>query len=361
LHRYPNEHDQNAVARDLGRGGPDDFPIPLASHRKEQLMDAQQSANARKRRRFSTRGFASLLLTLSLLVMSLSGVMLYVTPRGRVAHWTDWTLLGLGKDQWGAVHINNSILFVLVASLHLFLNWSMLFGYLKKKAIAGLHMKRELALATAIALVFVAGTISGFPPFSSTVALNDEIKDYWEQRAARAPVPHAEELTLEEFAGQVNLPVDDLTEALHKEGFNAADIHLTVGELGRQKGVAPSAVFAAVRKHHPEAGAMTGRGPGWGRGQGFGQRRGMESESGFPKDVQGADACSDDSEGCSALSDSGFSTGDAEGHDPGFGPGGGRGFGLGQGRGMGMGRGRGMGSGQGGGREHGQDQPSVDE
>lgn len=260
------------------------------------------SGVVRKRRCFSARGFASLLLTLSLLVVSFSGVLLYVTPRGRVANWTDWTLFGLGKEQWAALHMNGSILFLVAAALHLALNWSILCGYVKKKAVAGLHMKRELALATALALVCVAGTIFNLPPFSSVLALNHDIKDYWEQRTPRAPAPHAEEYTLAEFAAQVNLPVDDLTEALHQEGFNAVDIHLTMGELARQKGVAPSAVFAAVRKHHPQAGAMSGRGSGWGRGQGFGP---------------------------------------------------------GQGRGMGMGRGRGMGFGQGGNGEH--RQPSAGE
>ncbi|MFC1596754.1 DUF4405 domain-containing protein [Planctomycetota bacterium] len=259
-------------------------------------MDTQQVANSsessatsvdtvattsngavRKRRRFSTRGFTSLLLTLSMMVMFFAGVMLYLTPRGRVANWTDWTLIGLGKEQWAALHMNASLLFVTVAVLHLILNWSMFFGYLKKKTVAGLNMKKELMLATVIALVCVAGTISNLPPFSSVAALNEEIKDYWELRAARAPVPHADELTLEEFAGQVNLAVDDLTAVLHKEGFDASDTHRTVGELGRQKGVAPSAVLAAVQKHHPEAGAMTGRGPGGERGRGFGlgQGRGM--------------------------------------------------------------------------------------
>ena len=331
-------------------------------------MDTQQAANSseistmsvdtaaatsngvvRKRHRFSYRGFTSLLLTLSMLVMCFAGVMLYLTPRGRVANWTDWTLVGLGKEQWAALHMNASLLFVAVAVLHLILNWSMFFGYLKKKTVAGLHMKKELALATAIALACVAGTISALPPFSSVTALNDDIKDYWELRAARAPVPHADELTLEEFARQVNLPVDDLTEALHEEGFNFTNIHLTVGEPGRQKGVAPSAVFAAVRKHHPEAGVITGRGPGWGRGQGFDQRHGMQSDAEVSKALQTADA----------RSDVECSTDDAERHGPEFGPGGGRGFGLGQGRGMGMGRGRDMGFDQGGDGER--VEPSADE
>ena len=321
-------------------------------------MDTQQSPNSsdtaavttggaeRKRRRFSMRGFTSLLLTLSMAVMVFAGIMLYLTPRGRVANWTDWTLVGLGKEQWAALHMNASLLFVIVAVLHLVLNWSIFFSYLKKKTAAGLHMKKELALATLIALVCVAGTITELPPFGAVAALNEDIKDYWELRAVRAPVPHADELTLEEFAAQVNLPVSDLTEALGKEGFDAADVQLTVGELGRRKGVAPSAVLAAIQKHHPQAGAMTGGGPGWGRGQGFGQGRG----------TQGEDSCSNDAQDRNSQSDSECSAGDAEGHGAGFGPGGGPGFGRGQGRGMGMGRGMGYGQ-----RENGEHaRPNAD-
>ena len=192
-----------------------------------------------KRRPFSMRGFTSLLLTLSFLVMVVAGIMLFLTPRGRVANWTDWTLLGLGKEQWGAVHIMNSILFVIIAGLHLYLNWSVFLGYLRKKAVAGLHMKRELAVATAVAILLVVGAIASVPPFSSIMALNDDIKDYWEVRAAQAPVPHAEQLTLVEFAGHINLSLDELTEALQEEGFTVGNSELTVGEVGRQKGVAP--------------------------------------------------------------------------------------------------------------------------
>jgi uncharacterized membrane protein YgcG len=306
-----------------------------------------------KRGRFSTRGFTSLLLTLSMLAMCIAGVMLYLTPRGRVANWTDWTLLGLEKEQWASLHMNASLLFMIVAGLHLVLNWSVFFSYLKKKTVAGLHLKKELILASLIATVCIVGTITDLPPFDAVAALNHDIKDYWDQRTARAPVPHAEDLTLAEFATQVNLPVSELTSALGKEGFDAADVRLTVGELGRRKGVAPSAVLAAIQKHHPQAGATTGGGPGPGRGQGFGQGfgqgRGGQSGGGSAQDSQGPDSCSKDAEGCDSQDDSDCSACGAEGPGPGAGPG----FGRGQGRGMGMGRGLGRGLGPGKNGEHG--------
>jgi hypothetical protein len=286
---------------------------------------APEAPRSSNRRGFSLRGFTSLLLTIAFVAMCFSGVMLFLTPRGRVANWTDWSLLGLGKHEWGAVHINNSVLFVVIAATHLVLNWSIFVRYLKNKAVAGLNMKKELALASLVAAAFLAGPIYSVPPFSSLMALNEDIKNYWEQHAEQPPVPHAEEMTLTELAGHVHLTVEQVSSALADKGFQVTQANLTVGEVGQQKGVAPSVVFAAIQEQYPES-------RGWGRVRGTDGRGGGcdESESGQCSD-QKANACSD---------------GDGEAHQ---GPGQGRGGGWGQGRGMGMGRGMGRGMGMGGG------------
>ena len=52
-----------------------------------------------RERRFNWRGFASLATGFAFLIMIVSGVVLYVAPRGRVANWTDWTVMGLGKEE----------------------------------------------------------------------------------------------------------------------------------------------------------------------------------------------------------------------------------------------------------------------
>ena len=128
------------------------------------------------RRRWSLRGFTSLFLSLSFTVLCFSGVLLFLTPRGRTANWTDWSLLGLDKHQWGALHVNNSILFIVAAVLHLILNWSLFANYIKRKAGRGLHMKKEMALATMLAAVCIVGPIWSVPPFGSLMTLNEEVK-----------------------------------------------------------------------------------------------------------------------------------------------------------------------------------------
>jgi len=73
-------------------------------------------------RRFEWRAFVSVTTMLSFLGMSVTGVVLFVTPPGRIAHWTGWTLSGLTKDQWVALHIWFSLVFLVTAAFHLYLN-----------------------------------------------------------------------------------------------------------------------------------------------------------------------------------------------------------------------------------------------
>jgi hypothetical protein len=60
-------------------------------------------------KKFKWRGMMTLLLVLAVLLDIISGVILYITPPGRFANWTDWTLWGLNKHEWGAIHTIFSI------------------------------------------------------------------------------------------------------------------------------------------------------------------------------------------------------------------------------------------------------------
>lgn len=51
-------------------------------------------------RPFHTRGFISLLTFASFILMSVTGIVLYTAPQGRIAYWVAWTFWGLEKPQW---------------------------------------------------------------------------------------------------------------------------------------------------------------------------------------------------------------------------------------------------------------------
>jgi hypothetical protein len=212
--------------------------------------------------------------------------MLYMTPRGRVANWTGWTILGLSKETWVAMHVNIAILFALVAVVHLILNWTMFWGYIKKRASPRLNLKVEMAIAAVLVGVVAVGAVCEVPPFSTVMTLNRQIKDSWESLGSDAPAPHAEEFTVERLATSMNLSVSEVATALQDEGFVASDASVTVGQIAAVNGVTPQEIYAAVRKRFPAAnhvGPGAGKGfgpdsgdhkPGEGRGQGNGPGKG---------------------------------------------------------------------------------------
>ena len=196
---------------------------------------------------FYTRGFTTFLLLMAAVVIFTSGAVLYVTPKGRVAHWTGWTMLGLEKEQWGSIHITAGLLFVAIAALHVFYNWKVLLNYIRSRRTQGFRQRKEFAAALAIAALFVAGTLWEVPPFSSVIALHEEIKDYWEANSLQAPVAHAEELTLDELARRIHMSLDEVVDALEKEDIEVADRSATVGEVAEGNSTTPDALYRLVR------------------------------------------------------------------------------------------------------------------
>jgi len=75
----------------------------------------------------------SLTALLSFIGLVLTSLTLYIVPHGRIAYWTDWRLWGLDKTQWGNIHINIGILFLLTGFLHIYYNWKILLSYFKTK------------------------------------------------------------------------------------------------------------------------------------------------------------------------------------------------------------------------------------
>jgi hypothetical protein len=219
------------------------------------------------------RGLTSLLLGLVFMFLIFSGAILYVAPRGRVANWTGWTIFALDKEQWQAVHVNIAVLFVIVGGMHLWLNWSSFWGYLKRAGGKGFEMKIEVLVAAVLFLVVLVGAILAWPPFGTIMAWNEQIKDYWEQRLEQPPLPHAEELTLAQLARRMNLSIESVQAALQQEGIAAADPSLRVAEIAVRSGKPPREIYAAIKRHFPDA-VLESPGKGVGRGEGKGAGKG---------------------------------------------------------------------------------------
>ena len=197
-----------------------------------------------------SRAFTSLLLFLGSIVLGVSGIVLFVAPKCRVASWTDWRVLGLCKDSWEAIHLNVSLLVLAVALFHLYFNWGILVRYVKEKSAWALNMKKEIAAATLIIVLFTVGSVYELPPFGSVLTLRSRSQESWESVAPRAPAPQAEDYPLGRLARTIDLSKEQITKALEEDGFEVGDRSTSLRELGEKYGVPPSRVYAAIAKHY---------------------------------------------------------------------------------------------------------------
>ncbi|MBW1773029.1 MAG: DUF4405 domain-containing protein [Deltaproteobacteria bacterium] len=128
---------------------------------------------------FKWRGMFTFLVVLALVVDAVSGIILYITPPGRIAHWGNWTLWGLNKGGWQAIHTVFSLLLLLVIVGHLYFNWRVLVHFFWSKIQNAMNLKWELAVATVIIILVFVGTLWNVQPFKSVMTLGRDLKLSW--------------------------------------------------------------------------------------------------------------------------------------------------------------------------------------
>ncbi|NOX55725.1 MAG: DUF4405 domain-containing protein [Planctomycetes bacterium] len=224
--------------------------------------------------RFSSKSLTSFCIAGLLIVMGVSGVILYASPRCRDAYDAGWTAFGLDKDTWDALHINASLLFLIAAAVHLVLNWKVFWSYIRRRSQQGLHRKAELALASLALGVVVTGTVAGWSPFQKPLDWRFDIKSYWSELTRRLPQERLAELTLAELASQYGQSAEELIQTLDAKGYGPVEPTQTVQQVASRKGVSPRTV---LRELQPQLPMLLASAPGRGRG---GWRSGRGSGAG---------------------------------------------------------------------------------
>jgi hypothetical protein len=197
--------------------------------------------------RFQWRAFVTLFVTFSFVLIAVSGLVLYVAPPGRVAHWSLWTLAGLDKEAWQALHTVFALLFVLAGAFHLYFNWRIFWSYLRSRLSAGIRMKRELALATVLLAAIGVLTVAGWAPFGTVMELGAAASASWSVEGAEPPVPHAEILTLERLSALTGLPLEQALSNLETAGLTGATAGSTIAALASAHGQTPEQVWLALK------------------------------------------------------------------------------------------------------------------
>ena len=214
---------------------------------------------------FNWRVFVSFGLFMALLMMLVSGVILYISPPGRVANWTDWRIIGLTKRGWQNQHIIFGFAFLILSIFHLFLiNWKAFFSYLKSKSSEGLKSPAELFTIIILSAFFGVGTFYGVQPFSAVIKFGDSISDSWERKERQAPVPHAELMTLKQLAEQPGLGGDPaaLKTKLEKAGLKVTSEDQTLAEIATLNGKTAEEVYKFISPEKTEKHKIQGQGFG---------------------------------------------------------------------------------------------------
>ncbi|MGC8773822.1 MAG: DUF4405 domain-containing protein [Chlorobaculum sp.] len=214
---------------------------------------------------FKWRVFISTGLLLTFLVMLISGIVLYISPPGRVANWTDWNIFGLTKKGWQNQHVVFGFAFIILSIFHLFvINWKAFLSYIKTKASTGLNSPAELSISLVLFALLAVGTFWQLPPFEQIIALGDRLSGSWEDKTGGPPVPHAETLSLEELGKlpQVLAPADKMIEKLRSAGVKVRDTKQTLQEIAGENGVKVEKLYGIISKGKQSGGLQ---GSGWGR------------------------------------------------------------------------------------------------
>ncbi len=189
------------------------------------------------------RRTVSLTAALAFVAMVLTSIVLYIVPQGRVAYWADWRLMGLTKTQWGAIHINMGLLFLVALGLHVYYNWKPLTQYLKDKARNWKVFTPEFNLAALLVAVFTAGTLAGWPPFTTILTIQDDIKAAAARKYGEPPYGHAELSTLRTFVRKTGLDLQAARAALETAGYRVSGPEQSLQDMAAANGMSPQNLY----------------------------------------------------------------------------------------------------------------------
>jgi hypothetical protein len=194
------------------------------------------------KRKFSFRAFTALMMLWSFVLETVSGVVLYIVPPGRIANWTNWKLWGYTKHQWAAMHTIFGYVFLIFAVLHIYYNWKPIINYIRSKLKAGLRMRAELVTSLVITVLIFIATIISLPPFSTVMDIGENFKNSWEESQSEPFIPHAELMRFDEFVKQIRITEEQAIQVLEVSGITIRDRNAQILDIAEENGVAPSEI-----------------------------------------------------------------------------------------------------------------------
>ena len=173
------------------------------------------------RTKFQLRGFTSILLSLSFIVVVATGLVLWLSHSPQT--------FGIGKGVWKHTHIFTSLLMLIAGLIHLWLNWKVLWSYLWNKTAGGLNQTRELALAVIVmAVVLVPGFFGGHG------------------------MPPMDKISVKDIAARSGQSTENFVSNLEKEGIKVHNPADPLTEVAEHNKITVEKLFAVIQQQTPE-------------------------------------------------------------------------------------------------------------
>lgn len=198
---------------------------------------------------FHKRGFTTFLTLMSFLIMTVTGIVLYFAPQGRIAYWIDWRFWGITKTDWGSIHTISCFLFVIIGIYHLALNWRALVNYISNKVSGGFRLKREFGIALVISLAIILGSMYQVPGIKQVLDFSEYAKTLWvKSKEYDPPMAHAEQLSLKNFAKKMNIELFPAMAELNKNGIQVANPDDSLSKIAKDNRTSPVNMYVLIKK-----------------------------------------------------------------------------------------------------------------
>lgn len=201
----------------------------------------------------SLKKITSLTMLFAMLIMTYTGIILFITPPGRIANWSNWEILGLTKEEYAQVHSTFMVLFIVATILHIFYNFKPMVSYMKNKSKEFVFFTKDTLVALGISIVFIIGTLSEVAPFSSFLNFGTQIKDSWEKEYGSAPYSHAELSSLKTFTSKLGFDLEESKELL-KSNSISFDEEQSLSQIAEKNAVSPKFIYDLLRVNFEKEG-----------------------------------------------------------------------------------------------------------
>ncbi len=193
------------------------------------------------------RRITSMTMLVSFVLLSVTSIVLYIVPHGRVAYWADWHLWGLSKTQWDNLHLNLGLLFLIAGLLHIACNWKPILAYLRNRSGKVRIVSASFNIALLLCLAVAGGTLLDVPPMSTVIRLGEVIKEKAADRYGEPPYGHAELSPLKLFARRTGMDLDKAILLLHQAGIRLADSRQTIQEIAVTNSRTPRQIYDIIK------------------------------------------------------------------------------------------------------------------